>query len=41
MRTSKAWGLIVYEQDWLHNEWEKMDATLQVLHTIPIAYTLY
>lgn len=24
-----AWGLSVYEQDWLHNEWEGMDATLQ------------
>jgi hypothetical protein len=29
MSSSKAWGLAVYEQDWLHNEWEKMDATLQ------------
>jgi hypothetical protein len=22
------WGLAVYEQDWLHNEWESLDATL-------------
>jgi hypothetical protein len=28
-RSSKAWGLSVYEQDWLHNEWEGLDATLQ------------
>ena len=25
---SSAWGLAVYEQDWLHNEWERLDATL-------------
>ena len=28
MASSKAWGMQVYEQDWLHNEWEKMNATL-------------
>lgn len=26
---TQKWGLAVYEQDWLHNEWEGMDATLQ------------
>lgn len=26
---SQDWGLAVYEQDWLHNEWEGLDATLQ------------
>ena len=26
---SRGWGLSVYEQDWLHNEWEGLDATLQ------------
>ena len=28
MARSKAWGMLVYEQDWLHNEWEKLNATL-------------
>jgi len=26
---TRAWGLAVYEQDWLHNEWEGLDVTLQ------------
>ena len=25
---AKSWGLVVYEQDWLHNEWAGLDATL-------------
>ena len=29
MKSSKEWGLSVYEQDWLHNEWEGLNATLQ------------
>ena len=29
MSSSKRWGLAVYEQDWLHNEWEGLHATLQ------------
>jgi hypothetical protein len=29
MASSKKWGLAVYEQDWLHNEWEGLHATLQ------------
>ena len=28
MNSSKAWGMAVYEQDWLHNEWEGLSATL-------------
>jgi hypothetical protein len=28
MMSSKAWGMVVYEQDWLHNEWEKLNCTL-------------
>jgi hypothetical protein len=28
MESSKEWGMAVYEQDWLHNEWEGMNATL-------------
>ena len=28
MVSSKEWGMAVYEQDWLHNEWEGMNATL-------------
>ena len=28
MASSKEWGMAVYEQDWLHNEWEGMSATL-------------
>lgn len=24
---TRNWGLAVYEQDWLHNEWEKLDVT--------------
>lgn len=27
--TSKEWGLAVYEQDWLNNEFEQMNATLE------------
>ncbi|XP_070576650.1 uncharacterized protein [Ptychodera flava] len=29
MSTSREWGLILYEQDWLNNEFEHMHATLQ------------
>ena len=28
MNFSKTWGMVVYEQDWLHNEWEGLNATL-------------
>jgi len=28
MAESKSWGMAVYEQDWLHNEWEGLQSTL-------------
>lgn len=28
MKYSKGWGMAVYEQDWLHNEWEGLSSTL-------------
>jgi len=28
MSYSKGWGMAVYEQDWLHNEWEGLNCTL-------------
>ena len=29
MESSRAWGLKVYEQDWLHNEFTGLDAVME------------
>ena len=29
IENSTKWGLVVYEQDWLHNEWESLQCTLE------------
>ena len=32
MASSKAWGMAVYEQDWLHNEWEGLNSRRRACH---------